>query len=299
MIAPMDDISLHLATPRAMELKRIQLRSRRLVTGDLLGQYHSAFRGTGLVFTDIREYQPGDDVKHIHWKATARTNKVFVKSYEEERQLRIILAVDVSASMRGVRHSAAFSKVVEFSATVGALAQRGNDLIGLSLFADTSLTFLPPKSGIKRNQEILASLLNVKSEGRSTDLAQGLHRISISSRKPSIVFVLSDFLCPPFEEELKTLARIHDVVLVQIESGLTLDASMGLVTYGDAESASQMVIDTSSSTVRSAWQERLARHRASLREIAQRCGADHITITDNPIRPLTRLMQERTRRISR
>ena len=295
----MNQTNAHFSSPKATELKRIQLRSRRLVTGDLLGQYRSAFRGTGLVFTDIREYQPGDDVKHIHWKATARTNKVFVKSYEEERQLRILLAIDASASMRALHQSSAFNKAFEFAATVGALAQRGNDLLGLALFADTPLAFLPPKSGLKRNQQIISTLVGMTNERRDTDLAAGLHRVTLSLRKPSIVFVLSDFLCPPFEAELKVLSRIHDVVLVQIESGLTLDERMGLVTYGDAESGSLTTIDTSNASVREAWEKRLAEHRANLREVARTAGADHITITDNPIRPLTRLMQERTRRISR
>lgn len=288
-----------LSIPRSSELRRIQLRSRRLITGDLLGQYRSAFRGTGLVFTDIREYQPGDDVKHIHWKATARTNKVFVKSYEEDRQLRVLLAVDMSASMRALNQHSAYAKALEFAATVGALTQRGNDLFGLSLFAEKPLTYLQPKSGSKRTQQILSSLMTETGSYHSTDLAAALQHISVMLRKPSIIFVLSDFLCAPFETELKTLSTLHDVVLVQIESPLEKTAELGLVTFTDAESGEQVVIDTSNSLVREKWSEALEAHRLALRETAQACRADHIVITDSVIRPLVRLMHERVRRIQR
>lgn len=288
-----------LSIPRTAELRRIQLRSRRLVTGDLLGQYRSAFRGTGLVFTDIREYQPGDDVKHIHWKATARTGKVFVKSYEEDRQLRVLLAVDMSASMRALNQRSAYTKALEFAATVGALAQRGNDLFGLSLFADKPLTYLHPKSGAKRTQQILSSLMTEQGDYHTTDLAAALHHISLTLRKPSIIFVLSDFLCPPFEAELKTLSMLHDVVLVQIESSLEQSEELGLVTFTDAETGQQVVVDTSNHTVRQKWAEALEAQRLALKDTAQACRADHIVISDSVIRPLVRLMRERVRRIQR
>jgi uncharacterized protein (DUF58 family) len=287
--------------PRASELRRIQLRSRRLVTGDLLGQYRSAFRGTGLVYTDIREYLPGDDVKHIHWKATARTSKVFVKSYEEDRQLRVLLAVDASASMRAFNKTSAYMKALEFASTVGALTQQGNDLFGLSLFADAPGTYLPPKSGAKRTHQILAALMDTENLPQSgqTNLGAALTQISLTNRKPSIIFVLSDFFCPPYEHELRTLASVHDVVLVQIESSLTHVGELGLVTFADAETGEQVVIDTSNKGVRDAWNEHAAKHRADLRELAQSCRADHIIINDNALRPLVRLMKERTRRIAR
>ena len=285
--------------PRTAELRRIQLRSRRLVTGDLMGQYRSAFRGTGLVFTDIREYQPGDDVKHIHWKATARTGKVFVKSYEEDRQLRVLVAVDMSASMRALNQNSGYTKALEFVATVSALTQRGNDLIGLSLFADKPLTYLQPKSGAKRTHQILATLMNEQGSYQGTDLAAALKEISLNLRKPSIIFVLSDFLCPSFETELRTLSTIHDVVLVQIESPLKEGEALGLVTFTDAETGEQVVVDTSSQMVRQKWNEALEAQRLRIRDTARSCRADHIVISDSVIRPLVRLMRERTRRTAR
>ena len=186
-------------TAQLTELRRIQLRSRRLVTGDLLGQYRSAFRGSGLLFSDLREYQPGDDVKHIHWKATARSGKVFVKSYEEDRQLRIVLLVDTSPSMHATLGQQSSSRAVEFCSLIGSLAQRGNDLLGLLLFSDSPGEFLPPASGQKRYSRIVSSLLTARSEGGSvTDVAKALEYLSTANPKSSIIFVLSDFNCADF-----------------------------------------------------------------------------------------------------
>jgi uncharacterized protein (DUF58 family) len=284
---------------RSSEVRRVQLRSRRLVTGDLMGQYRSAFRGTGLVFTDIREYQPGDDVKHIHWKATARTGKVFVKSYEEDRQLRVLLAIDASASMRAVDSVSAFNKALEFTSLIGALTAGGNDLLGLSLFGTETLSYLPPKSGAKRIQQILAALMGVDSSTLGTDIGAGLHQVSLALRKPSIVFVLSDFFSSDFEDRLRTLSAVHDVILVQLESSLGAVEESGLVSFIDAESGARVVVDTSNKSVRAAWEENLQQRRTTLHEMAQRAGADHIVISDNALRPLLGLMKERARRISR
>lgn len=284
---------------RSSEVRRIQLRSRRLVTGDLMGQYRSAFRGTGLVFTDIREYQPGDDVKHIHWKATARTGKVFVKSYEEDRQLRVLLAVDASASMRAVDSVSAFNKALEFTSLIGALTAGGNDLLGLSLFGTETLSYLPPKSGAKRIQQIISALMGVDSKSMGTDIGAGLQQLSLALRKPSIVFVLSDFFSADFQEELRTLSAIHDVILVQLESSLGAVDACGLVSFVDSESGARAVVDTSSKAVRAAWAESLQSRRRSIHEVAQRAGADHIVISDNTLKPLLGLMKERSRRISR
>jgi hypothetical protein len=141
--------------------------------------------------------------------------------------------------------------------------------------------------------------MNEQGTHRSTDLAGALRELALTLRKPSIVFILSDFLCPSFETELRTLSTIHDVVLVQIESPLKEGEALGLVTFTDAESGEQVVVDTSSAVVRTKWNEALEAQRLRLRDTAQSCRADHIVISDSVIRPLVRLMRERTRRIAR
>jgi uncharacterized protein (DUF58 family) len=271
------------------------------VTGDLLGQYRSAFRGSGLVFSDLREYQPGDDVKHIHWKATARSGKVFIKSYEEERQLRVILAVDTSASMRAKLGIQSFAKAIEFCSLIGSLTQRGNDLLGMLLFSSAPELWLPPKSGAKRFSRILAALLNPSptQSASSTDLSSSLDLLTTAVRKSGIIFILSDFECPDFSAALKRLSARHDVVLTQLQASPTTLPSAGLVVFRDAESGELRTVDTSSNKVRTAWIKTLAERRAAIKQLATRCHADHIVVSDNTAQPLIDLMRERVRRVSR
>ncbi len=282
------------------ELKRLQLRSRKLVTGDLLGQYRSAFRGSGLVFSDLREYQPGDDIKHIHWKATARTGTVFIKSYEEDRQLRVLLAVDTSPSMRAKLGNQAYSKALEFCSLIGSLTQSGNDLLGLFLFAKSPGEFISPSARPRRFSRILSALINAQSDESSlTDLNAACQHIGETLKKPSIVFILSDFESPDFSDGLRKLVMRHDVVLVQMQPDISALPSFGLVTFQDAESGDICVVDTSSRAVQKAWVTALQSRLDSVRNTAKQCGADHIVITNNTAQPLVELMKDRVHRLSR
>lgn len=287
------------SAPLPAELRRIQLRSRRLVTGDLLGQYRSAFRGTGLVYSDLREYQPGDDVKHIHWKATARTGIAFVKSYEEERQLRVLLAVDISSSMRASLGHQSFDKALEFCSLVGSLTQRGNDLLGLFLFADKPVSLLPPKAGPKTFSRVLSTLLSESPRGSTTDLAIALNHIFLSIHKPSIIFIISDFMCNGFEEPLARLSARHDVVLVQVQPPESALPLAGIVSFQDAESGEIVEVDTSNRAVQMAWAKSLHDHRLQLESLADKSGADHIVVREQAAQPLIKLMRERVRRVAR
>jgi uncharacterized protein (DUF58 family) len=283
-----------------VELRRIQLRSRKLVTGDLLGQYRSAFRGSGLIFSDLREYQPGDDIKHIHWKATARTGTVFVKSFEEERQLRVMLAVDTSQSMRASWGEQSFSRAVEFCSLIGALTQRGNDMLGLTTFADTVTASLPPKAGPKLYSRILSTLLQESTRSsQTTDLARALEHLMSTLRRTSIIFILSDFECDVPKDLIARLCTRHDVVLVQFQPPESRLISAGIVSFRDAETGQLCSVDTSSKRVQRAWAEALAKRRANLKAIAKECGADHIIVSDSPAMPLMNLMRERVRRVAR
>jgi uncharacterized protein (DUF58 family) len=265
-----------------------------------LGQYRSAFRGSGLVFSDLREYQPGDDTKHIHWKATARTGTVYVKSFEEDRQLRVLLAVDTSASMRATFGYESFAKALEFCALIGSLTQRGNDLLGLFTFSDAPGAFLPPKAGPKRFSSVLSTLLQESQrEASRTDLAAALDHLATVMPRSSIVFVLSDFECPEYHESLSKLSARHDVVLVQLQPPESAVTSAGLVTFRDAESGELCVVDTSSKRVQQAWSEAHKRRLDATRTIAERAGADHIVIHEDAARPLITLMKERVKRVSR
>lgn len=283
-----------------VELRRIQLRSRKLVTGDLLGQYRSAFRGSGLVFSDLREYQPGDDIKHIHWKATARTGTVFVKSFEEERQLRVLLAVDTSPSMCASWGDQSFAKALDFCSLIGALTQRGNDMLGLMAFSDKVTSYLAPKSGPKLYSRALTTLIqDSKLPAAATDLAGALEHLLSTLRRSSIIFILSDFECPQAKEQLSKLSTRHDVVLVQIQPPDAGLLTAGLVSFRDAETGQLCTVDTSSRRVQKAWADGLMRRRTALRKLAQECGVDHIVISESAATPLMNLMRERVKRIGR
>jgi uncharacterized protein (DUF58 family) len=287
------------ATTSNTEIRRIQLRTNRLITGDLLGQYRSAFRGTGLIYSELREYQPGDDVKHIHWKATARTGTAFVKSYEEDRQLRILLAVDVSASMRTSVGFQPFQKAIEFCSLIGALSQRGNDLLGLLTFADKPLSFLPPKAGARRFSRVLSSLMSEAPQASDTRMDLALEHLALTVRKPSIIFVISDFACSDFSERLGILAARHDVILVQLQQSEDSIPNAGVVSFRDAETGQLVAVDTGDSRVRDAWRKALIGERESLRERAERAGAAHIVVHDRAAPPLVLLMRERVKRVAR
>jgi uncharacterized protein (DUF58 family) len=198
--------------------------------------------------------------------------------------------------MRAPYSHFAFSKAVEFTAMVGALTQRGNDLLGLSLFAGEDLGFLTPRSGVKRYNQVLAMLLGSSPPPAGSNLAQALERLSVTIRKPSIIFVLSDFFVPPFEEQLRQLGTRHDVVLVHIQPILAALPSAGLVSFVDAETGQQVAIDSSSARVRARWQQIIDAQRDELAEIARRCRVDHIVIRESASQPLVQLMRARATR---
>lgn len=283
---------------RAGDVRRIQLRSRRLVAGDLLGAYRSASKGSGLVYSDLREYQPGDDVKHIHWKATARTDHVVVKSYDEERQLRVLVAVDCSSSIASPLHSPLHARAVEFTSLIAALTQRGNDLLGACLFSDKVDSFVPPSSAPGRHQKILSLLRPGIDEvsRQSTDLGVVLSSLQQLLRRPTLTFILSDYLCRPFDADLRKLASRHDVVLVHLEQEVTALPKAGMVTFTDSETGRTMTVDTSSPHVRRIWREQIAHRRSAMNCVAQECGVDVIHITDSVAIPLAELMATRNRK---
>jgi uncharacterized protein (DUF58 family) len=291
----------------AIDLRRLQLFSKRSVSGDLLGQYRSSFRGTGLVYSDLREYSPGDDVKHIHWKATARTGKVFVKSYQEDRQLRVMLGVDVSSSMFAPKHLPIFSKVLQFCTIIATLSTRGNDQLGIALLRESLLHFSPPSSRRGGRVARLHSLLAQREDaffggsrsGHAANLDSVLKDLGAQLRRPSLLFLISDFYTNPFEESLRQLASRHDVVLVHMEHSLPSLPAAGLVTFTDAETGRELLIDTSSNTVRAAWNQALERKRLDVAQIASLTGVEVMHIRDSVLEPLSSLMRRRAHKGAR
>jgi uncharacterized protein (DUF58 family) len=279
------------------ELRRLELKTRRAIDSDLVGNYRSAFRGSGLVFSDLREYIPGDDVKHIHWNATARTGKVFVKSFEEDRQVRVFVAVDISNSTNFGTGKIKHLKALEFAAVIAMLAQKNHDLMGLCLFSDVVEEFLPPAATRKQFHEILLSILRHRELRKGTDVGGALSHIREHLRRPSVLFVVSDFLSPPFADQLRMLSLRHDVICVLLEDRTEQDPPRaGIVQFYDAESGRRVLIDTSSAATRRRITGLHAQRLAALRELCSACGADLMRVQDSVMRPLADLMQRRQSR---
>ena len=248
------------------------------------------------MYSDLREYQPGDDVKHIHWKATARTDKVVVKSYDEERQLRVLVAVDVSRSLTAPLHSPLRERSIEFTSLIATLTRRGNDLLGACLFTESIETFIPPSSSPGRHQKILTLLQRYEREDstrKTTNLELVLRSLQHFLRRPTLLFILSDFLTPPFDAELRKLAARHDVVLVHLEQSLQVLPHAGMVSFTDPESGRVVTVDSSSPTVRTAWRRLIEERREALQAVARQCSVDLIHLQDSALLPLTELLAAR------
>jgi uncharacterized protein (DUF58 family) len=279
------------------ELRRIELHTKRRVTADLAGKYRSAFRGSGLLFSDIREYQPGDYVKNIHWKVTARTGKVYVKSYEEDRQLSIMLAVDISRSTDFGATRSKHRKAIEFAALVSLLASQNRDSFGLCLFSDQVTSFTRPSASRRQFQRLLLELIGEHELRPATDVAAALDYLVEHQRKSSVIFVVSDFLSPDFDESFRRLAIRHDVIAVLVEDDIDCELPVaGIVEFEDAESGERYILDTSHSASRELFEQQSKERTAKLKAKLRALGVDLMVLKDNPLTPLSELMTRRQAR---
>ncbi|MBN8548037.1 MAG: DUF58 domain-containing protein [Deltaproteobacteria bacterium] len=276
------------------ELRRIELKTRRAINTDLIGNYRSAFKGSGLVFSDLREYIAGDDVKHIHWKVTARTGKAYVKSFEEDRQQRVVVAVDISNSTNHGVPKTKHLKALEFAAVISMLAQQSHDQLGLCLFSNHIEEFFPPTHSRRQFQKVMLSLLKHRQLAAATDLKASISEFLKQQRRPSIVFLVSDFLAPPFEPELRLLARRHDLICVLLEDSFAASVPRaGITEFQDAESGKTVLLDTSSPGVRRHLEALQRKRVENFQESCRLAGADFMRIEEGTLRPLADLMHRR------
>lgn len=294
---PNRDIGALLNPAMLAEVRRIELKTRRTMSADTLGAYRSAFRGTGLTFADLRSYEPGDEIKNIHWKATARTGKVQVKTFDEERQLNIVVAIDVSPSTVFGRTKKNIDKALQFAALITMLARSSGDAIGLCLFGEEVIHHTPPARRRSEVQRCLTTLLGVSAAHGRTDIGGALRFLSERQRKSAVIFLVSDFISAPFSSDLQLLARKHDVVCVALRDPLDFDLpAVGLATFKDPETGRACLIDTSAQSVRTALAFSDETRRAGLRRACELAGADLIEIVEDPLSPLAALMHRRTLR---
>lgn len=279
------------------KVRRIQITTRALVNDVLAGQYHSAFKGRGMEFEEVREYQPGDEIRAIDWNVTARTGRPFVKNFREERELTVLLAVDVSGSQEFGTHVQLKSELIaEIGATLAFSAIRNNDKVGALLFTDRVERFIPLRKGGRHVLRLIRELLYHEPEGRGTDLAAALRTVDRVLDRRSVVFVLSDFQTPDFRAPLRVLRHRHDVIPVVIRDRRELELPpVRFVELLDAETGEQYEVDTSSRAFRQSFVRNAVAAREQLRGDFRRLGIEPIEVlTGEPfVQPLRRYFHAR------
>jgi uncharacterized protein (DUF58 family) len=289
------------APPEVLRLVRsLELRTRGLVNARYAGEYQSVFKGQGMEFAEVREYQPGDEVRSIDWNVTARMHRPFVKRYVEERELTVMLMVDCSGSF-GVGTGARFKRdaAAEITAAFALLAVRSNDRVGAVLFTDQVERTVPPRKGRRHALRVVRDVLVHDGLGRGTDLAGALAHARHALHHRSVVFILSDFVAPPYERELRLLARRHDVVAVSLEdAGERVLPDVGLARFVDPETGASIEVDTSDSRVRERFTSAIAAEREARRRLFRGLGIDEIVVrADRDItRPIAAFFKARERR---
>jgi len=278
------------------KVRRIDIRTRRLANDALAGRFHSVFRGRGMDFDEVREYTPGDEVRTIDWNVTARAGRPFVKKYREERELTILLAVDVSGS--GDFGSATRTKrevEAEVACVLALSAVRNNDRVGLLLFSDHIEGFVPPRKGRTHVLRLVHEVLSCRPEHRGTDVAQALDYLNAITKRRAMVFVLSDFqstgnlnaALAKLRRSLALLRRRHDVVALHIDDPRERALpNIGLISLEDAESDEVIEVDTGSARVRAAFAKRAAQRRAAVDGALRAESIDSVAIeTEKPYLP--------------
>ena len=282
------------------QVRQIEIRTKGLVNQVFSGEYHSVFKGRGMEFSEVREYQFGDDIRNIDWNVTARFGHPFIKVFEEERELTVMLMVDLSGSLMFGSVSKTKQRVAaELTAILAFSALKNNDKVGLILFTDKIEKFVPPRKGNKHVLRIIREVLSFQPEGNATDIGSALEFMNGAIKKKSIAFLLSDFMDDGFEKILRIVGKKHDLI------GLVLDdrreseiPKMGLIKLSDAETNQERWVDTSSRKVQKALQQRreeMIGKRKSL-FITSRLDSIYVRTGENYITPLVNFFRMREKR---
>lgn len=281
------------------KVRQIEIKTRGLSSNIFAGQYHSAFKGRGMAFSEVREYSYGDDIRDIDWNVTARYNKPFIKVFEEERELTVMLMVDVSASLDfGTTSQIKRDMVTEVAATLAFSAIQNNDKIGVIFFSDKIEKFIPPKKGRKHILYIIRELINFEAEKTSTDISMALKYLTNVLKKRCTTFLISDFIDTNNYENALTIAnRKHDIVALQIyDQRETELPKVGLMKILDAETGQEQWIDTSSRKVRDLYQNWWNKRQGDMLNSFKKCRVDNISVrTDEDyVRALIALFKMRS-----
>jgi len=282
------------------KVRKIEIKTKGLSNHIFAGEYHTAFKGKGMAFSEVREYQPGDDIRSIDWNVTARYNAPFVKVFEEEREMTVMLLIDVSASGNfGTQEQFKRELATELAAILAFSAIKNNDKVGVIFFTDKVEQFIPPKKGKSHILRIIREVLAFQPTGKGTDIAGALEYFSAVIKKRSICFILSDFMSKEFDRPLKIASKKHDLVALRIHDTRedTLP-NVGLVPMQDAETEEMIFVDTSSKKVRDNFAKNKAEAHEKLRKLFPASGVDLIDITTGTdyVKPLMNFFKTRGKR---
>ncbi|MEO6178071.1 MAG: DUF58 domain-containing protein [Flavobacterium circumlabens] len=257
------------------KVRKIEIKTKRLSNHIFSGEYHSSFKGRGMTFSEVRQYQYGDDIRNIDWNVTARYNEAHVKVFEEERELTMVLMVDISGS-EGFGSKNQFKKdiVTEIAATMAFSATQNNDKIGLILFSDNVELYIPPKKGRSHVLRIIRELIEFEPKSQKTDIAQALKFLSGTQKKKAIVFVISDFMSENYEQTLKIASKKHDITGVRVyDIREEKIPNLGMVSMLDAETGKVQLVDTGSKSVRMNYEKHYQERVNYFKDIFSKSGA--------------------------
>jgi uncharacterized protein (DUF58 family) len=284
-------------------LRKIEITTNRLATEQLSGNYTSGFKGQGLAFREVRQYQPGDDVRLIDWNVSARMSEAYVKVFVEEREMTVILVVDVSASEQfGTVEFSKARLAAEVAAACAFSAIKHNDRVGLLMCTDEVEKLVPPKKGQKHVMRVIREILGAEPRRTGTDLTLALETLCRVARRRSVAFLLSDFYAADYERGLSLAAARHDVIPVMLVDPRDEELpDVGLASFEDLETGAGILVDTSSSRVRAHYKRRMREQRQAQVRLFRKLGLDHCVVrTDRPyIGPLRDLFARRAKRVHR
>ncbi len=286
------------------KVRKIEIKTRGLSKNIFAGEYHSAFKGRGMAFSEVREYQYGDDIRNIDWNVTARFNHPYIKIYEEERELTVMLLVDVSNSrVFGTQSQLKKNLITEISAVLSFSAIHNNDKIGVILFSDKVEKFIPPKKGRTHILRIIRELINFTPENKETNIAEALRYLTNAIKKRSTAFLISDFIdddpdsgLPRFDEAIRIANRKHDIIGLKIYDKREKEIpSVGIIRMKDAETGEYAWVDTTSASLRENYANWYRTMEVSVSDTMVRAGVDFVSIAtdEDYVKPLIKLFKKR------
>lgn len=281
------------------KVRELEIKSKKLTTDLFTGEYHSAFKGKGMSFKEVREYAPGDDIRFIDWNVSARFGHPFSKVFEEERELTVMLLIDISASsLFGTVHARKRDIITEIGAVLSFSAVNNADKIGVIFYSDKVEAYIPPKKGRQQALYIVRGLLSKEPRGKGTRLSEALRFFNNATKQKSIAFVLSDFIDANYEDALRIAAKKHDVIGIKIYDKMDMELpNAGLLQVQDAESGSTKWIDSGNAYVRQSYQQEFFRLTEYSTQLFKKAGCDllHVRTGDDYVRVLQRFFLSRNR----